>query len=175
MSEADRPVVFVVDDDKSVRNSLRWLLESVDLAVETYAAAETFLDAYDPSRSGCLVLDIRMPGSSGLDLHEKLQAGELALPVVIITGHADVPMAVRAMKAGAFAPTSRAAGMLVTTKKALRVLPECSCGYCFPKRASLGTKESFLSAMNRLPGRPGCISPHRLAPPPSTTHQISVI
>ena len=102
MSEADRQVVFVVDDDKSVRNSLRWLLESVDLAVETYAAAETFLDAYDPSRSGCLVLDIRMPGMSGLDLHEKLQAGVLALPVIIITGHADVPMAVRAMKAGAF-------------------------------------------------------------------------
>lgn len=102
MSEADRPVVFVVDDDDSVRNSLRWLLESVDLAVETYATAEAFLEAYDRARPGCLVLDIRMPGMSGLDLHEKLQAGALALPVIIITGHADVPMAVRAMKAGAF-------------------------------------------------------------------------
>ncbi len=96
------PVVYVVDDDASVRRSLRWLLESVDLAVTTCASAKEFLEVYDEDLAGCLVLDVRMPGMSGLDLQEKIQAQGISVPIIIVTGHADVPMAIRAMKSGAF-------------------------------------------------------------------------
>lgn len=95
------PTVFIVDDEPAVRNSLAWLLESVGQTVETFPSAQAFLDAYDPLRPGCLILDVRMPGMSGLDLQEKLGAMDAKLPVIFITGHGDVPMAVRAMKHGA--------------------------------------------------------------------------
>ncbi len=95
------PTVFVVDDDATVREGVQWLLESVELAAETYASAHDFLAAYDPGRPGCLVLDVRMPGLSGLEAQARLAARGGRLPVIVITGHADVPMAVRAMKAGA--------------------------------------------------------------------------
>jgi len=95
------PTVFVVDDDPSVRRALRRLIESVELNVETFAAADEFLDGYDPARPGCLVLDVRMPGVSGLDLQETLASREVLLPVIFITGYGDVPTTVRAMKGGA--------------------------------------------------------------------------
>jgi RNA polymerase sigma factor (sigma-70 family) len=95
-------MVFVVDDDDAVREGLQWLLESVGLAVQAHASAQQFLAAYDRSQRGCLLLDVRMPGMSGLELQAFLAARGDALPVIILTGHADVPMAVRAMKAGAF-------------------------------------------------------------------------
>jgi FixJ family two-component response regulator len=95
------PPVFVVDDDEHVRDSLRWLLESGGLTVETYPSAREFLTACDPPRPGCLVLDARMPEMSGLELLEELTARGLRLPAILITGHGDVPMTVRAMKAGA--------------------------------------------------------------------------
>jgi two-component system, LuxR family, response regulator FixJ len=95
------PTVFVVDDDDAVRESLSWLIESVGLRVETYASPREFLAAYDPVRPGCLVLDVRMPGMSGLDLQDRLAPLQNPPPTIIITGHGDVPMAVRAMKAGA--------------------------------------------------------------------------
>jgi len=95
------PTVFVVDDDEAMRNSLRWLIESVGLAVECHDSAESFLDSYYPGRSGCLLLDVRMPGMSGLELQEYLHRNEINIPVIIITGHGDVPMSVRAMKEGA--------------------------------------------------------------------------
>jgi RNA polymerase sigma factor (sigma-70 family) len=98
---APRPTVFVVDDDEAMRSSLQWLIESVDLPVECYASAEAFLDAYYPGRSGCLLLDVRMPGMGGLELQEYLRRHEITIPVIIITGHGDVPMSVRAMKEGA--------------------------------------------------------------------------
>lgn len=101
MKRDNEPTVFVVDDDQAMRKSLQWLIESVALSVETFATAQQFLDAYDPSRPGCLVLDVRMPGMSGLDLQERLAAGGVTLPVIIITGHADVSSAIRALKAGA--------------------------------------------------------------------------
>jgi two-component system response regulator FixJ len=101
MSENVEPVVFVVDDDQDVRNALRWLIESVHLKVATYESAETFLKVYDPSQPGCLVLDVRMPGMGGLGLLEHLRAHDIRLPTIILTGHGDVPIAVRAMKAGA--------------------------------------------------------------------------
>lgn len=95
------PPVFVVDDDGRVRDSLRWLLESAGLTVETYAGAREFLAACDPPRPGCLVLDARMPEMSGLELLDELSVRGVRLPTILITGHGDVAMMVRAMKAGA--------------------------------------------------------------------------
>jgi len=93
--------VFVVDDDDAVRTSLRLLLKSVGLPVETFASAQEFLDAFDADRAGCLVLDIRMPGMSGLELQQRLNEIHAIVPIVFITGHGDVPMAVEAMQHGA--------------------------------------------------------------------------
>ena len=95
------PTVFVVDDDDAVRTSLRLLLKSVGLPVETFAAAQEFLDNFDAERAGCLVLDIRMPGMSGLELQQRLNEIHAIVPIVFITGHGDVPMAVEAMQHGA--------------------------------------------------------------------------
>lgn len=93
--------VFVVDDDQAMRSSLQWLIESVGMKVQTFASAPEFLDAYYPGRAGVLLLDVRMPGMSGLELQQYLVRREIRLPVIIITGHGDVAMAVKAMKAGA--------------------------------------------------------------------------
>lgn len=96
-----KPTVFVVDDDQAMRNSLKWLIESVGVLVESFSSADDFLAQFQGGRAGCLVLDVRMPGMSGLDLLEHLAERNIRIPVVIITGHGDVPMAVRAMKSGA--------------------------------------------------------------------------
>jgi FixJ family two-component response regulator len=93
--------VFIVDDDQEVRDAMRLLMESVGLMVETFPSAQAFLDQFDPERPGCLLLDVRMPGMSGLDLQARLAAERIHPPVIIITGHGDVPMAVRAVQAGA--------------------------------------------------------------------------
>lgn len=95
------PTVFIVDDDPAMRKSLRWLTESVGLKVETFGAAEEFKAAYEPSRPGCLVLDIRMPGISGLELQTQLSEQDIDIPIIIVTGHGEVQSAVRAMKTGA--------------------------------------------------------------------------
>jgi two-component system response regulator FixJ len=97
----DSATVFVLDDDASMRDSLRWLIQSVGLPVEAYSSAGDFLEKYDRERPGCLVLDVRMRGMSGLELQEELVRRGISVPVIVVTGHADVPMAVRAMKAGA--------------------------------------------------------------------------
>jgi RNA polymerase sigma factor (sigma-70 family) len=97
----DERTVFVVDDDPGVRNSIRFLLGTVGLVAETFPSGDEFLEAYDPARSGCLVLDVRMPGMSGLDVQERLHALGSHLPIIFITAHGDVPMAVGAVKAGA--------------------------------------------------------------------------
>ena len=93
--------VFVVDDDESVRDAVELLLETVDLPVMTFANANEFLDWYSPDVRGCLVLDIRMPGMSGLELQSELKRRDIAIPIVFITGHGDIPMAVEAMREGA--------------------------------------------------------------------------
>ncbi len=97
----NQTTVFVVDDDQAMRNSLKWLIESVGMQVETYASADDFIRNYYPGRAGCLLLDVRMPGMSGLELQEQFIHQRIKIPIIIITGHGDVPMAVRAMKAGA--------------------------------------------------------------------------
>lgn len=96
-----QPKVFVVDDDEPVRDAIGMLLDTVGIDYAAFASAQDFLDAYDPACGGCLILDIRMPGMSGLDLQRKLIDMEADIPVVFITGHGDVPMAVEAMKRGA--------------------------------------------------------------------------
>ncbi len=95
------PVVFVVDDDAAVRNSLLRLIQSVGLKVRTFRSGEEFLEDFDPDAPGCLVLDVRMRGMSGLDVQKKLTAMGAPIPIIILSGHGDVPMAVRALKAGA--------------------------------------------------------------------------
>jgi len=93
--------VFIVDDDEAVRDSLRWLLEANGYRVKCFAAAEEFLQHYDAEQVGVLIVDVRMPGMSGLELQEALIARKAPLPMVFITGHGDVPMAVSTMKKGA--------------------------------------------------------------------------
>jgi FixJ family two-component response regulator len=99
---SDSPtIVYVVDDDEAVGQAARYLLESVGLMVQTFTSGQAFLDAHDGDSRGCLLVDVRMPGISGLELQERLKARHCTLPTIVITGHADVPMAVRAMRAGA--------------------------------------------------------------------------
>jgi two-component system, LuxR family, response regulator FixJ len=103
MNDETRPAtVFVVDDDEAMRDAMLGLLESVDIPAQLFSSAAEFLAAFDPRREGCLLLDVRMPGMSGMELLEKLKSGGAMLPIILITGHGDVPMAVRALKHGAF-------------------------------------------------------------------------
>lgn len=94
-------LIFIVDDDEAVRDSLRWLLEANGYKVKTYDGAEAFLNAYSPDEIAVLIVDVRMPGMSGLELQEELNARNAPIPVVFITGHGDVPMAVSTIKKGA--------------------------------------------------------------------------
>jgi FixJ family two-component response regulator len=94
-------LVFVVDDDAPMRESLQNLLRSVGLRVEVFASAQEFLRSTRPDVPSCLVLDVRLPGLSGLELQQRLAAGDMAMPIIFITGHGDIPMTVQAMKAGA--------------------------------------------------------------------------
>ena len=102
MKRANEGTVFVVDDDEAVRDALSMMLRASGFEVETFASANLFLARRRPGVSGCLVLDVRMPGMSGLELQEHLAQRQSALPIVFLTGHGDVPMAVRAIKRGAF-------------------------------------------------------------------------
>ena len=95
------PTVVVIDDDEEIREGLQGLLVSVGLRVELFASVQEFLGSSRPDRPGCLVLDVRLPGRSGLDFHDDLAGANVHMPVIFISGHADVPMSVRAMKAGA--------------------------------------------------------------------------
>ena len=98
----DNPTIFVVDDDEGLRNAIRWLLTSLGLEVVLFDSAKAFLAEFQPGCRGCVVLDVRMPGMSGLRLQNELKALDHDLPIIIITGHGKVPMAVDAMKDGAF-------------------------------------------------------------------------
>jgi FixJ family two-component response regulator len=94
-------IVFVIDDDESMREALKSLIRSVGLKVETFASAHEFLQGRRPDLPACLILDVRMPGLSGLDLQRDLSEANIHIPIIFITGHGDIPMSVRAMKAGA--------------------------------------------------------------------------
>jgi FixJ family two-component response regulator len=97
----EESTVFIVDDDRALCEALTFLLESVNLPCRSFRTAQDFLDGYDPAQPGCLVLDVRMPGMSGLDFQRELVARSYNIPIIMITGYADVSMAVRAIKAGA--------------------------------------------------------------------------
>ena len=94
--------VFLVDDDRMARESLQWLIESAHLPVRAFDRGLSFLEQFDPDASGCVLLDVRMPDINGMQLHSRIRQLGSAIPVIIVTGHADVAMAVRAMKAGAY-------------------------------------------------------------------------
>lgn len=96
------PTVFVVEDDHTLASAIQWLLSTVSLSCELFPDAQIFLNAYDANRNGCIIIDVRMPGMSGLELQERLNTLHNTLPIIIITGHGDIPTAVRAMQAGAF-------------------------------------------------------------------------
>ena len=100
MSDSNK--VFIVDDDEAVRQSTAWLVESIGLNVSTFASADEFLHSYNDNDTGCIVMDVRMPGMSGLDAQEEMNKRSIKLPLIFITGHGDVPMAVKALKRGAF-------------------------------------------------------------------------
>ena len=95
------PTVFVIDDDKAIRSAIKNLLESVGLRVEVFSSPREFLKEGHKDKPGCLVLDVRLPGASGLDFQHELATGNVEIPVIFITGHGDIPMSVQAMKAGA--------------------------------------------------------------------------
>ena len=142
------PTVFVVDDDRDLCEALRWLLESDGLKVETHTSAQSFLDAYDPGRPGVLALDVRMRGMDGLQLQEHLTAHGMEIPVIILTGHGDVPMAVRALKAGALEflqkPVNDQA-LLDCIRRAMRVDAE--------NRRRRGTREAIAARLETLTPR----------------------
>lgn len=102
MSASNGRLVYVVDDDEALRDSVRWLLESTGYRIAAYSTAERFLAAYKPGCAACLVLDVRMPGLTGLELQQELNRRGETLPIIFITGHGTVPMAVSAVKSGAF-------------------------------------------------------------------------
>ena len=97
----ENPIVFVVDDDGSIRESLQNLIRSAGLKVQTFASAQEFLTSQGANAPSCLVLDVELPGLSGLDLQEELAKTDIQIPIIFITGHCDIPMTVRALKAGA--------------------------------------------------------------------------
>ncbi|CAM5318716.1 response regulator transcription factor [Pseudomonas fragi] len=102
MTTPTRSVVYVVDDDQGMLDSTVWLLESVGLNALAFTSGQAFLDACDPALSACVVLDVRMPGMGGLNVQQALQARGVKMPVIFVSGHADVPIVVRAFKAGAY-------------------------------------------------------------------------
>jgi FixJ family two-component response regulator len=97
----DQPTVFVIDDDASVREAVKGVVKSVGLQAETFASTQDFLRKWLPEKPSCLVLDVRMPGLSGLDFQHELTKGNIRIPIIFLTGYGDIPMTVRAMKAGA--------------------------------------------------------------------------
>lgn len=98
----DCETIFIVDDDESVRHSLAWFLETLPNKIRSFASAQEFLDEVKPDSCGCLILDVRMPGIDGLELQQRLNQYRTTLPIIMLTGHGDIPMAVRAMEQGAF-------------------------------------------------------------------------
>lgn len=101
-SHVPEPIVYVIDDDQDIRNSLTWLLDSVQLETKTFSNATEFLNYPRPNTPACLILDIRMRGMSGLQLQQQLNQQKAYIPIIFMTGHGDIPMSVNAMKAGAF-------------------------------------------------------------------------
>ncbi|WP_111497819.1 response regulator FixJ [Marinobacter bohaiensis] len=147
MSE-NTETVFVVEDDEAVRDSLELLLKSSDKAVETFATANAFLSSYNEDMAGCIVLDIRMPGMDGMELQRHLNEKNSILPIIFVTGHGDVPMAVDAMKQGAvdfIQKPYREEDLLKKIEQALEQDRE--------QRKTLGQKQEIMRRINMLTPR----------------------
>lgn len=151
------PTVYLVDDDPDMRDSLRWLLRTVGLNCLAFATAEEFLGGFRPDGPSCLVLDVRMPGTGGMDLFEEMNARGLAIPVLFITAYADVPMAVRALKSGAcefIEKPFNGQTLLEKVQRALlddarRLETEAEAGAVRSKLSTLTEKEREVLAMIR--------------------------
>jgi FixJ family two-component response regulator len=128
MPDAFTPTVFVVDDDPSVRTAVKRLLASVGLPCETFSTAAEFLARSEGGVSGCLVLDVRMPGASGLDLQRMLNHAGTDLPIIFVTAHADVPLTVRAMKAGALEVLTKPFDDQALLDAVYQALEQSACG-----------------------------------------------
>jgi FixJ family two-component response regulator len=139
------PIVYIVDDDPDMRDSLRWLMKTVGLQTEAFASASDFRRGYQPGSPGCLILDVRMPGTSGLDLFEELIAGGDGLPVIFITAYADVPMAVRALKSGAVEFVEKPFNRQTLLDKVQRAIKSD-----LERRRRLAAREKFRSRFNCL-------------------------
>lgn len=139
------PTVYLVDDDPDMRDSLRWLLKTVGLSVQTFASAAEFFGSFAPRGPGCLVFDVRMPGTSGLDLYEELVARGEARPVIFITAFADVPMAIRAMKSGAFEFVEKPFNRQTLLEKVQRAIKED-----VERRRLSADREAIRSRFHRL-------------------------
>lgn len=98
---SDQPCVFIIDDDEAIRDSLKMVLETININCETFDSAENFLDSFNPENIGCLVLDVNLPGINGVELHAELNRRNIRLPIIFLTSYGDIPMSVRAIKAGA--------------------------------------------------------------------------
>ena len=165
MNDLAAATVFVIDDDGAVRDSLATLLRAAGLPVRTYESARTFLREFRPELSGCLMLDIRMPGMSGLELQEELDQRRCRMPIIFLTGHGDVPTAVRALKRGAFDFIEKPHDeqrLVLATRNALRADAEQRVGRnpTLPSPADLDQRLALLSTRERevlehvLLGRP---------------------
>jgi FixJ family two-component response regulator len=149
----DAPMVYVVDDDQGVRESVQWLLESVNLDVQAYDDAQSFMGGFKDDRCGVILLDIRMPGASGLEVQEWLREQGVETPVVILTGHADVPAAVRAMKGGAMDFIEKpynAQSLIETVQRAIQEDHQ--------RRESGSRREELRGRIDRLTSREGQVA-----------------
>jgi two-component system, LuxR family, response regulator FixJ len=120
VDRGEKPTVFVIDDDRDVRKSLQWLLTTAGLPVRTYVSAEDFLTDYRAQRAGCILLDVQLPGMDGFELLARLQASESHPAVLTVTGYGDIPMAIRALKSGAFDFTNKS--LIWTTPQSSQTL-----------------------------------------------------
>jgi FixJ family two-component response regulator len=142
------PTVFIVDDEEAVRGGLAELVRTIKLNVETFATGQEFLEAYDPSRPGCLLLDVRLPGKSGLRLQDEMIARGITLPIIFISGHADLPMAVDSMKKGAFDFMEKPVGDQVLLDRINAALAEDQ-----RRRETNGEVEAFQKELGLLTAR----------------------
>ncbi len=139
------PIVYIVDDDPDMRDSLRWLMKTVGLRSETFPSASDFLRDFSPNGPGCLILDVRMPGTSGLDLFEDLVSRGEGMPVIFITAYADVPMAVRALKSGAVEFVEKPFNRQTLLDKVQRAIKDD-----LERRSRLTARETFLARFRSL-------------------------
>jgi FixJ family two-component response regulator len=145
MATMKDPTVYIVDDDPDMRDSLNWLLKTVGLRTQTFASAAGFLREFSPNGPGCVILDVRMPGTGGLELFEQLLARGEGMPVIFITAYADVPMAVRAMKSGATEFVEKPFNRQTLLEKVQRAINDDT-----ERRSRLAASESMRSRFERL-------------------------